>query len=344
MASTGGFQWNEPVLSPTEAKRQHYVPRSYLRSFAGPSELMRVADMTQGRDYRTSLTNVAVEGNFYDLHREESAGSAEEWLANVEDLAMPVIRRLLHEPGSIESLAVEEQIAIARFIASLRFRTPAFRNQQDSIVEHLVLRSKELMKNHLIHEHGETKGNQKFNKLRDKPLNWWLGEEKEQQPAETSIYMLQETQGFANLILGAPWRIGYAKGTRRLYTSDNPVSGYPRLARPWDPWAFASLEYYLPLSPDVLLKIERRPDRPLGAPVNILGQRRKSDFSEWEASLARHIVTFGATTYLYGEGIVVPRECAHACLHQLALAMLQVTEDYLGVNPHPTPPLFPSTS
>ncbi len=115
--------------------------------------------------------------------------------------------------------------------------------------------------------------------------------------------MLSEVQGFANLLRAAPWHIGVAPDSIQLYTSDNPVAGYLNPVRSW--WegaAFASFTYFVPLSPKVLLKIERRPNRKDNEELQPRGKRRRKDFSEWGISFARHVVTHNARRYLYGEG------------------------------------------
>jgi hypothetical protein len=57
--------WNEPNLGPTKVKRQHYVPQLFLRAFSLDDKI-RVVDLNEGREYRTSIANVAVESHFYD--------------------------------------------------------------------------------------------------------------------------------------------------------------------------------------------------------------------------------------------------------------------------------------
>jgi hypothetical protein len=149
-------------------------------------------------------------------------------------------------------------------------------------------------------------------------------------------FMLGEVQGFANLLVAAPWRIGFAPDSIQLYTSDNPVAGYLNPVRPWwETAAFASLNYFVPLSPKVLLKIERRPDQKGKGELKPRGERRHEDFSEWEISFARHVVTNDAVKYLYGEGPVVPKDCAASCLERIGRAELEFAIRYLGFDPRP---------
>ena len=325
-------KWNEPIFSTTEAKRQHYVPRTYLSPFMGDDNRIRVFDIVRAKEYRTSLNNVAVEGHYYDLEIDGVDVSVENWLAQLEAEVAPVIKRLLADPSSIEALTLGEEFALSRFVVALIFRTPAFREWEDSRVNTVVHQIKEIVENSLIHEHGCKAGKDKFSELKDNPTHWWLGMGEAPQAGDTSAYMLGETQGFANLIWAAPWRIGRAVGSLKLYASDNPASRYLPPIRPWwEGGAFASHEYYLPLSPDVLLKIERRPyTEDSTNKSDPRGQRRFRDFSEWEVSKTRHIISIEATRYLYGEGMVVPKRCAESCLTHLDQAWRKFAYEDLG--------------
>ena len=148
--------------------------------------------------------------------------------------------------------------------------------------------------------------------------------------------MLGEVRGFANILRAAPWRIGFAPDSIRLYTSDNPVAGYLHPVRiPGEGAAFSSFTYFMPLSPRVLLKIDRRPDRKGDKEVQPCGERRRCDFSEWEISFARHVVTNDAIRYLFGEGPIVSKDCAASCLERIDRARLEFAVHYLGYDPRP---------
>ena len=131
----------------------------------------------------------------------------------------------------------------------------------------------------------------------------------------------------------------------RLYTSDNRVAGYLRPIRLWgEGAAFSSLTYFVPLSPRILLKIERRPDKKDKEKTELRGERRHKDFSEWEISFAQHVITNDAMRYLYGEGPIVDKRCASSYLQRIAKAELEFAVEYLGFDPrtpiigYPTPP------
>jgi hypothetical protein len=327
--------WNEPNLSPTKVKRQHYVPRLFLRAFASANRVC-VFDLNEGKEYRTSIAKIAVAKHFYDIDIEDIRLSTESWLAQLEEDAAPVINKLLSNPDNILSLSVDEEFSIARFLVALRFRTPAFRDYNDEMFTSILKKIKEMAREQVYHQHNRKEADAIWERIRDKPDHWWFNEPEPQQPAATTNFMLGEVQGFANLIRAAPWRIGFAPDSMRLYTSDNPVAGYLRPVRPW--WegaAFASFTYFVPLSPKVLLKIERRPDQKDKEKPQPQGKRYRKDFSEWEISFAQHVVTNNATRYLYGEGPIVDKGCAASCLERIGLAQLEFATQYLGFDPRP---------
>ncbi len=333
--------WNEPNLSPTQGKRQHYVPKLFLRAFSVDDKI-RVVDLNEGKEYRTSTANVAVESHFYNENIADIQLSAEDWLSQLEGYATPVIEKLLNDPNSIMSLSVEEEFSITRFLVALRFRTPAFRDNNDTMITSMLQKIKNMAKEQIYHQHGKKEADSIWKQMENKPDHWWFNEAEPQQPATTTNFMLGEVQGFANLLRAAPWRIGIAPDSIRLYTSDNPVAAYLRPVRPW--WegaAFASFTYFVPLSPKVLLKIERRPDQKGKNELQPRGERRRNDFSEWEISFARHIVTQDTIRYLYGEGPIIPRDCATSYLERIGKAQLEFAIRYLGFDPRPPWDNFP---
>ena len=123
----GEINRQEPNLSKTGVKRQHYIPQMYLRPFAVNGKI-RVIDLDGGkREYKTSVGNVAVEGHFYNVNVEDLRLSTEDWLAELEGAAVPVLNKLIENPPSILSLSLEEELITSRFITALRFSHQLFR-------------------------------------------------------------------------------------------------------------------------------------------------------------------------------------------------------------------------
>jgi len=331
-------RWNEPNLAPTEVKRQHYVPDFFLESFTGPDNLIRVVDFQEGKKYRTNPTNAAVQSYYNDLEVDGDILSTESWLGQLETRAGGILKRLIENPDELMSLSIEEEMHLARFIAALRFRTPQFRASMAGIMTSMADQTKELIRKHALAMYGDEEGSALWEEqYKGQIEQMFLGE----QPADLSTSMLGDVQGWANLLRGAPWRIGTRSTKLNLYTSDNPVAAYQHPVKEWELQAFSSFIYYVPLSTNVLLKIERRPNRyDESAPR---GPRRRLDFTTEEISVARHVVTQEATRFLYGEGLIVPRDCATRCLKMIGDAKLKFAIKYLGFDPRPPKGFAPPT-
>ena len=331
--------WGEPVLGKTQTRRQHFVPRSYLKNFAMGDGKIRVVDLQENREYVSSLKNVAVETRFYDVAVEGHDYSAEDWLAKLESDTSSILQALLEDPSAIVMLTDEQENTLSRFVAALSIRTPSLRQSMNDIFEDVSSQIDQKAKDFFLHQLGEARGLVKYEEWKARPFRERFNEEAPAQPASITNFLLGEVQGFANLLRAAPWRLGNVIGRLRFYASDNPVSHYVGPLRPW--WGrmgFASFHYYMPLSPKLLFKIERRPDRgDLEKRVNPRGKRRKQDFSEWETSMARHIISRDASRYLYGSNPVVSKQCAESCLDRIEWDMREFAARYLGYTPQTNP-------
>jgi hypothetical protein len=336
--------WGEGNLSQTDVKRQHYVPKMYLDSFAGHDGKIRVVDLDTDSQYRTSLLNVALETHFNDVEINGVKLSTEEWLSDIEGKAAPILSNLIENPESISSLTPIQQNDLGRFVTALKFRVPAFRIWSNSVSGAFGAKIKEHGRAFLFHNYAKAEAETIWEEWKNQPDEWWLNEP-EPQPAGSSAAMLEEIQGFTNLLWGRPWRIGRAPVSTHLYASDNPVSEYVHPVREW--WnlpTFSSVTHYLPLSPmspNVLLKFE-----PLSAAKDddgkpMAGSRVCRNFTREEISFARHTITNEATTFLYGDGLVVPRDCADSCVRRINSVRLEFAKRFLGFDPKPPPGFAP---
>lgn len=330
--SSTARDWNEPNLAKTGAKRQHYVPQMLLRPFATGGRL-RVSDLDDLREFWATPATAAVEQGFYNVARGDDVLSNELWLSELEGVAAPILREITADPDALSTLSDEQDMALARFLTAQRLRVPAFRRWLRGVTDDMLPDIKRLAKGQLFAMTSRKEAEATWAAWEKKPPHFWWGMEREEPPEELTSDLLGEVQGYANLLRAAPWRIGKAAGKVRLYTSDNPVAGDLPTVRPW--WegaAFASLVYYVPLSPQVLLKIGRRPD----SQEESVGARESRDFDDYAISVARHVVTAGATRFLFGgEGPIVPRDCARSCLDQAGRANLQHAIRYQGFDPNP---------
>jgi hypothetical protein len=306
-------QIKEPNLAPTVTVRQHTVPRMYLAHFA-IDDRVPVYDLEEEREFVASTRDAAVRTGFYDLRVGGRKLSTEYWLSTVEAVAASIIGRLQTNPDALLSLPTEDEDALGRFICAQIFRVQAFRDTDASMRQQLLDHVRNAGRSHLERTTPPELVEEIWDEWMTKPDEWWLNEQEPYQPAATAASMLSRVQGFTNLLRAMPWRIGLAHAAVPVYTSDNPVSRYapPASLQP----GFAALANFMPLSSRVLLKIGP------GFIPDASPQRLRKDFTSWETSFVRHLVTRDATRFLYGLGPYVPRECASTCLGRLDAAKM----------------------
>jgi hypothetical protein len=116
----------------TRAKKQHYVPRLYLESFAR-GERVCVFDKVTGKVFWSSLRDVACQRYFYDLpDLDRAAGVAqalEKFFHPFEEAAAVVLKRLrasLHG-GDFVAITRDQRIDLSIFLALQMLRTPESR-------------------------------------------------------------------------------------------------------------------------------------------------------------------------------------------------------------------------
>jgi len=202
--------------------------------------------------------------------------------------------------------------------------------------ESMFQQIKDMARKQIYHQNDKEKADTIWNEIKNKPKHWWFKEQEPTQPAAITAHILGEVQGFANILRAAPWHLGLAPSSLKLYTSDNPVAGYLTPVRlPHEGAMFSSFTYFVPLSPHILLIIDRRPNKKDKEEVKPRGERRSREYSQWEISFARHVVTSDALKYLYGNTPIVPRDCAISCLERINRAKVEFAIQYLGYKPDP---------
>ena len=295
--------WNEDTLEQTHAKRQHYVPRTYLERFTRTDGKIHVTDLLENRDYVTSLDNAAVKFRFYDIPMSGQNLSAEDWLAKVEGDASPILALLVYDPSSITTLTDEQEDSFSRFITALFFRTPSRRQQVGNMIEAAFAADVESGMAYLVNQCGYVE-EEVIAAFRDFIASPTYQKEKSEVIASTMNSLLGEIQGFGHLLRAAPWRLGKVLGPRKLFTSDDPVTQYlPPYRQSNMPKVFFEYDYYLALSPDILLHIYPKPlsngTEGKGLPW---GGRQSKDFAAWEVGIARDVIHRNANRFIYDQG------------------------------------------
>ena len=300
-------------LAFTDVKRQHYVAQSYLRRFADAKAEVDAFDIETEQAFRANVKNVAVENGFNNILLPNGVvASTESWLSRLEDLAAPILDMLAEAPDTVTALSKRNERDLARYLAAQRLRVPAFREEMKRTRTFLVEKFKQMGQAYLRNTLPKAEAREVWEDWSKKPDEWWLQEEEPHQDSETAAFLLAEVEGLSNILRAMPWRLGNTQ--LLLFTSDNPLARFfPSTHFPGDTGSFFEHVYFFPVTPNLLLRIgpiwRDLPDRP-----TLQGHRLRSDFSDWESSIARHVIGTNATRFLYGSGPYVYGACALDCL------------------------------
>ncbi len=108
---------------PNKARKQHFVPKVYLRNFADRNENLYVYDMKGKR--KSNIANEACERDFneYQVHKDKTDGRYEDLFSKFESLAGPLTKKLL----AGQELDYAESINWSLYLACLFIRTRKLR-------------------------------------------------------------------------------------------------------------------------------------------------------------------------------------------------------------------------
>lgn len=205
-----------------KTKRQHYIPQFYLRNFSIDKENLWVFDRVTNKWRFQKIQNIAYENKIYFYQVEGSEESLEDIFTLIENLAKPIIDKLLEK----KEINGWEKADLAMFVASLSTRIPVSRRKTEKFAESEYknfarktfsdpdkvramakkgnLDKKEI--NGLVEF--ATDGSRYFVKF---PSNVWL------------YTMLMSSLEFARLFINMNWTVVYFKKENALITSDNPL-------------------------------------------------------------------------------------------------------------------------
>ena len=107
------------------AEVQHYVPRVLLRGFVRypqAKEQVFVYDKHEDRSFRTNITNIAAERNFYDFDVDDNQVDVEGILSELESNTKSAFEKLI-EAESLAALDDEQKSWLSVFLATQQLRT-----------------------------------------------------------------------------------------------------------------------------------------------------------------------------------------------------------------------------
>lgn len=261
-------------------KRQHVIPRAYLERFVevapteGNTPALWVFERAEREPYRQAPKNAAVKPYYYTYFSKEGVreDAADELLQQVENLGLPVLRRL--ETGADPAtLTDEEKAYAAHLIGTFAVRVEGFRTTVDKLAQEVLRRTAELSAAHKEYfEDTMRKASEAAGKPPPQDIEgvrrYVLSGEYDIQvdPLLSLQQMVQLGPVIAEYAYNFHWRVLEAPEGSVFVTSDHPLvlvstqkqPAFYGLGAGWEsPW----MEATLPLSPRSLLLVsQHHPD------------------------------------------------------------------------------------
>jgi hypothetical protein len=258
-------------------KKQHYVPRFYLKYFADPSGSLQILNVKNNRLGKPrSCSAVGYSHYFYAIETgvpDEVSQHIEQWLQHFENAIAQELPNIIDKILNNGEIDDSDRYIIAVLMSMLWLRSPNMRAQLMGIEEDMT---KKIMSfyvpeqvNHYIRETGvEMSAAERAEVIKLMETGSYSLRFNNSQ----HLRFMTETlgfggPGFANMFFGQKWNIHIAKGKKRFITSDVPIVEW------WPPpqtiygTSFLERNKYFALTPEIFLeltcpmdsnKIERR--------------------------------------------------------------------------------------
>ena len=250
-----------------KVKKQHYVPRCYLKNFCTNGEQIHVFDKSQRKYFKANIKDIACGNYFYDIDVDDSQ-SFETSLGIFESAYAGVYRNLVqklnivkynHSVNLLESLLKKvgllhkrnisitssEKFVIASFFAVQNLRTAHTRQEitqtSQKLYEIISSMSEEV----------------------EKPEDFYPSYKDEQAITSLHINLMKELgEQCARYLMEQKWIFGINRSSRSIFTSDNPAILDTSFCKDGvirhDGFMSPNVNFYLPLNKDfVLLIIEK---------------------------------------------------------------------------------------
>jgi hypothetical protein len=247
-------------------KKQHFLPRFYLKRFADERNFLQVYDKKRAKLISPRpYPSVGYEHYFYAVETgvpDNVSQEVEEWLKIYEDIIAKDLPKIIKDIIDYKQISVDERYILSALMCMLWLRSPSMRDSLNRMHE-------DAMKQ--IHKLNAVPSVDKF--IRDKGVNMTPvqrdgliksikeGEYDMRFNNASHLRFMTESfgfndKGFTNMFYGHKWKIYIAKGKKKFVTTDNPVVEW--WLPPEDFWgqgSFLERTKYFTLTPEIFIEL-----------------------------------------------------------------------------------------
>lgn len=252
-------------------KKQHFVPKFYLKRFAGADGSLQVLDLKSKRIVKpVPYASVCWSKFFYSAEEgefDEGSQEFEQMFERIENAISKDWDELLQRAIG-ESLRPEDFLHLTQFVAMLMLRTRANRDNFNRNMEAIDKAQYGMLMRHENFDNPQTV--EKFRKIVGVDVS--VEELKEMQSTivkgEFTLsynnvrflrFVVSQFEGFCNVVVTGRWTVYRTSGNLQFITSENPVVEWAPKRTDFYGTARLAHVQYIALSPEIMIKIEPPP-------------------------------------------------------------------------------------
>ncbi len=246
-------------------KKQHYIPRFYLKLFADQYSMLQTLDVKNNRLCSSkSYSALGYAHYFYAVDTgipDDISQHVEQWLSQFENIIALELPKIIDKILTNKHIDDDDRYILSVLMSMLWLRSPNMRVRLNKMNEDMT---KKIMgfysserAEHQIEKTGIKMSNKKHAELIKtmETGNYKLRFNNAQHLRFMTKTLGYGSPGFTNMFFGQKWKIYIAKGKKRFITSDGPVVEW------WDPpktfygASFLERNKYFALTPEIFFEL-----------------------------------------------------------------------------------------
>lgn len=246
-------------------KKQHIIPKFYLKTFADNNEFLQVFDIANNRFGKPRpYPALGYEPFFYANEtgvQDRLSQEVEKWLQHYETILSEKVSRIIPKILAMEQLGSDDKYLLSALMCMLWLRSPQMRNSMNKMRSDLAKQILSMKVEFNIDKFIEDTKTEITQEQKESVIKTFeKGEYGFRFSNAHHVKMMVETfgfgnKGFTNLFFAKKWKIFIAKGKDRFITSDSPVVEW------WPPpqgmysATFLERNNYFALSPQIFIEL-----------------------------------------------------------------------------------------
>ena len=190
---------------PPKVKKQHFVPRCYLKNFCIDKTNIHVLDKKELKEFKSNIINIANQSYFYDLQNDKTQ-LFENFFCEIENdfnkILIPMFERLEKLNTSFYEFSEEEKDYLSTYFCLQWVRTPHIRGIASSFFKSIL---------------------EKISKMLNLKNNKIIVHEDKTMPLHSLFILKMIERRIDEYIKNQSWFLIINKTQRPFYTSDNPA-------------------------------------------------------------------------------------------------------------------------